>query len=72
MDNILTYGSIFVFSLILIAGLSNLENFSLSFGGQKGGKIIIVVVLLMSYFSVVIFPVNSLLKTNILSKRSTK
>ena len=69
MDNILTYGSIFVFSLILIAGLSNLENFSLSFGGQKGGKIIIVVVLLMSYFSVVIFPVNSLLKTNILSKK---
>ncbi len=69
MNNILIYGSIFTLTLILIAALSNLENFSENFGTAKGGKIIIVVIFLMSYFTLIIFPVNSLLNKHILSKK---
>jgi hypothetical protein len=69
MRTVITYGSIFILTLILIIGLININVLKETFGNKKGVTIILVSVILMSYFTLVIFPVNSLLNKQILSKK---
>ncbi len=69
MNPLITYGSIFILTLILIVALINVPILSKVFKGQKGAKIIIVTVIIMSYCTLVIYPVNKILNKQILSKK---
>lgn len=69
MNIILTYGSIFILTLILILTLINISSFKILFGNKNGITIILIIVIFMSYFTLIIFPVNTILNNQILNKK---
>ena len=69
MNIIITYGSIFILTLILILTLINLPLLKKTFGDKNGSTIILIIIIFMSYFTLIIFPVNTILNNQILNKK---
>ena len=68
MNAILNYGSMLIITLLALILLINIKLLGKSFGDKRGGTLIVLCIILMSYISIIIYPVNNILKHNIVIK----
>jgi hypothetical protein len=68
MNIIFNYGFIFICTTFAIIALVNINMAEKIFNNEKGGKPIFIFIILMSYMTLVAYPINNILKNKIVVK----